>query len=96
MTPENQNDTVCGLAGAVGSASVVFLAWTNNCRGRADDALYVMHAWTAGPRTLCGCEVQEVGHEMDAEYLVGCRRCIRSLPNIPVSHGLSAAKDVVL
>lgn len=82
MPLEKLNGPVRGIGCGDCSASVVFLAWTNNCRGRADDALYVMHAWTSGPRTLCGCEVQEVGHEMDAEYLVGCRRCIRSSPNI--------------
>jgi len=56
------------------------LCWTNNCRDR-NDGLYIMHAVRDGSRTLCGCVIQEVGHAVDDEYRVGCKKCLRIMEN---------------
>lgn len=56
--------------------SEIFAAWTNNCRGRADKQLYIIHAFQehCKAKTLCGCEIQEVGNAITSAE-VSCRRC---------------------
>jgi len=61
-------------------AGLFALCWTNNCRNR-NDGLYVMHAVASGNRTLCGCEIQEVGYDVDDDHSVGCKRCLRIMAN---------------
>ena len=56
------------------------VCWTNNCRNR-EHGLYVMHAVREGIRTLCGCEIQEVGHDVDSDHPVSCKRCLRIMAN---------------
>lgn len=51
------------------------LCWSNNCRGAANDALYVMHAYQYAGRTKCGVQVQEVGEQATADE-IGCKRCL--------------------
>ena len=66
--------------GDVGSAPALWLCWTDNCRGRSDYGLYVMHAVTdSGKRTLCGCQIQEVGDRVTDEHQPSCKRCLRVL-----------------
>jgi hypothetical protein len=55
----------------------IFTAWSNNCRGSCDDQLYIGHAWIAGPRTLCGARIQEIGEPVTPEE-IGCAKCKRS------------------
>lgn len=72
------------------------VCWTNNCRGKIYDQLYIMHAHRSGSKTLCGCRIQEIGEYVSEEYPVDCERCIRIMekqkdhsPTIapPVRHG---------
>lgn len=51
-------------------------------RGSSNDELYIMHAVREGSRTLCGCEIQEVGENVDDEHTVSCKRCLRIMENI--------------
>ncbi len=57
------------------------VCWTNNMRGAANDELYIMHAVLKGSKTLCGCQIQEVGENVDDEHRVGCKRCLRIMEN---------------
>lgn len=58
----------------------LFSCWSNNCRGRADEQLYVGHAIDIeqpGNKTLCGVEIQECGEPITPEG-IGCKRCQKS------------------
>lgn len=58
----------------------LWLCWSNNCRGRLDHGLYILHACAEmGDKTLCGVSIQEVGNEIVEDTRPGCRRCLRIL-----------------
>jgi hypothetical protein len=57
------------------SAPKLAVAWTNNCRGRGDYGLYIMHGYLSGDRTLCGAQIQEIGHSVNDEYRIDCKKC---------------------
>ena len=83
MTPEN-TDTPLMVDCPSASGSPFAVCWTNNMRGASNDELYIMHAVLNGPRTLCGCRIQEVGEDVDDEHRVGCKRCLRIMENADV------------
>ena len=65
-------------------ATALFTCWTQNCRGSANDQLYVIHGMLddgVATRTLCGCRIQEFG-EMADKSAVGCKRCQRVLEKV--------------
>ena len=57
----------------------LYVCWTNNCRGAHDYGLYIFHAVADGPKTLCGCEIQEIGVSLDKENMPSCKRCLAVL-----------------
>jgi hypothetical protein len=58
---------------------ILELCWTDNCRGRGDEQLYIMHAYDALSRkTFCGVNIQEIGESGTIDR-VGCKRCSKSL-----------------
>lgn len=64
-------------------APTLWLCWTNNCRGKLDTGLYVLHAVTDGSgRTLCGCRIQEFGERVTADAQPSCKRCRRILKKL--------------
>ena len=59
-----------------------WLCWTNNCRSRNDVGLYVMHVIEeTGKKTLCGCEIQEIGNKFDpaTHNWPSCKRCEKAV-----------------
>lgn len=86
MTALPQADTAGNVPAVIlclASGSPLWLCWTDNCRGRSDYGLYVLHAVTdTGKRTLCGCKIQEVGDQITADNRPSCKRCQRILVNI--------------
>jgi hypothetical protein len=54
----------------------LFTCWTDNCRGKADAQLYIIHGIREGKsRTLCGCNIQEFGERATVDK-VSCKRCL--------------------
>lgn len=61
----------------------LWMCWTNNCRGRGDDQLYIFHvAFGDSNRTLCGSLIQETGEAFTDLSHVGCLKCTRMIKNM--------------